>query len=188
MQKNHDYTSKLSRSLKTIDDAYIDNHFGTESAQYERVSAYELLKGGNISLKSVKVRNVQSDLRPGKHLLAFVFQCLSAERSVVHNLYIVFENGADGEYVPSPCSYCGCENGAFFCSHMLCFLYVASIIQRSNMTQEEIEKAMPEDRRLSQNIPCLLENLIFAHRLHRQKAQRARQRKRKAEVNLESKE
>ena len=139
-----------------------------------RHSSCSKFKGGNISLKSIKVRNVQSDMRSGKKLVAFAFQCLSAERSVVHNLYMVFENSKDGGYVPSPCSYCGCENGAFFCSHMLCFLHHASIIQRCNMTQEEIEKVMPVDRRLSQNIPCLLANLALEDKMNRQKAQRNR--------------
>ncbi|KAL9188999.1 hypothetical protein ACHAXT_011489 [Thalassiosira profunda] len=159
---NHDYVTKL-RGLKTIDDAYIDKHFGTERAQYERLRAFRLLKSGCILLKSIKARNVQSDLREGKHLVAFVFECLSSERKLVHNVYVVFENGEDGEYVPAPCSYCGCENGAFFCSHMLCFLYLASIVQRGDLSQTEFEEVMPVDRRTLFNIPCLIENIIGAH-------------------------
>lgn len=148
-------------------------------AQYERLSAYQLLEGGNIGLSTIKARNVKSDLRPGKNLIAFMFQCLSSERPIVHNVYMVFENSTSGEYVPSPCSYCGCENGAFFCSHMLAFLYVVSIIQvpSSDLSQEELEKVWPVDRRLVQNVPCLIENILVKDKIRRQEKQFTRQAK-----------
>ena len=49
-----------------VDDGYIDRHFGVDSAQYERESAFVLLKGGNIGLCTMLVRNVKSEMKPGK--------------------------------------------------------------------------------------------------------------------------
>lgn len=99
----------------------------------------------------------------------------------MHNVYMVFENKEDGEYVPTPGSFCGCENGAFFCSHMLCFLYIARIIQvtAKDMSQEEIEEVMPEDRRVVQNEPCPIENILIKSTIKRQEAQTKRQAKKR---------
>ena len=119
------------------------------------------------------------------NLVAFMFQCLSSERSVVHNVYMVFENKPDGEFIESPCSYCGCENGAFFCSHMLAFFYVARGIQVPNrdMSQEEFEEMMPEDRRITQTEPCLLENIMVRDKIKRQEGQSKRQAKKNNKLN-----
>lgn len=113
-------------------------------------------------------------MKPGKNLVAFKFHCLSSERPVVHSGYMVFER--DGEYVQSPISFCTCENGAFFCSHMLCFFYVMRAIQVTwrHKSQEEIEHLMPADRRLVQNKPCLLENVMARDHIKRQEAQSKR--------------
>ena len=74
--QNRDYFDKL-KTLKPIDDDYIDCHYGTERAQTVRERALNLLKNGNIDFKSIKVRNVKSDLRAaGEHLLAMQFMCL----------------------------------------------------------------------------------------------------------------
>lgn len=164
-----------------MDDNYIDRHFGTESAQYERLTAFRLLEGGNIDLSTVSVRNVKSKSEPNKHLIVFKFKCLSKERSILHTEYMVFENKAGGEYIPSPCSYCTCENGALFCSHMLCFLYIMRLIQKKwkKKTQQEIEKLMPPDRRIVQSLPCLVEMVLGAERIKRQKAQSTRQSKKR---------
>lgn len=178
--QSRDYTPKL-RTLLEVNDNYIDKHFGTESAQYERVSAFQLLNGGNLGVKSIKVRNVRSGLRPNTNLLAFGFDCLSSERSIVHRVYMVFENKEGGEYVASPCSFCSCESGAFFCSHMLCFLFYVRIVQRAVWSQEDVESVMPLDRRLMQNSPCLIEHILMDDKIRRQRAQTERQRKRKAE-------
>ncbi|KAL9189536.1 hypothetical protein ACHAXT_009211 [Thalassiosira profunda] len=176
---NDDYVAMM-RSLKLVDNDYIDRHYGTESAQYERATAMALLEGGCIGLSTIKARNVKSEMHRGKKLVAFMFQCLSKERGkFVHNVYVVFER--DGEFVPSPCSYCGCENGAFFCSHMLAFLYIVRIVQKpgGDMTKEEIEGDYPEDRRLVQNEPCLVEILMAKEKIRRQEAQSQRQKKQK---------
>ena len=162
-----------------VDDDYIDRHFGTEVAQYEKCKAFMLLDSGNIGLRKIKARNVKSAAKPGMNLIAFMFQCLSSERNVLYILCMVFVNVADGEYVQSPCSYCGCEDGAFFCSHMLCFLYVMRCIQWTTMSQNEFEEVFPEDHKIVQSMPCLIENIIVRDRLTRQMAQTKRQSKRK---------
>ena len=174
--QNADYVTKL-RILKTVDDDYIDHHFGTERAQYQRVTALELLNGGNIGLSTTMIRNVKSELKPGEELIAIKFKCLSEERSIVHSLYMVFENKPRGDYIPSPASFCTCENGAFFCSHMLCFLYIMRGIQVRwrERKKDDIEKMMPEDRRLLHSIPCLIENVLAETRIKRQMAQSNRQ-------------
>lgn len=118
-------------------------------------------------------------MRPGVNLVAFMFQCLSSSRNVIHNVYMVFENKNDGEFVASPCSFCGCENGAFFCSHMLCFLYIVRCIQRKDMNQEDFEKTYPEDRRIVQSYPCLLENIMVRDKIRRQEAHTKRQAKKR---------
>lgn len=122
-------------------------------------------------------RNVQSKLKPDKKLIAFKFKCLSSERPIVHNVYMVFENDKDGEYVPAPASFCSCENGAYFCSHMLCFLYVMLGIQGPmvDMDQKQIEEFMPLDRRVVQAKPCLIENVLARSHIKRQEAQTERQ-------------
>ena len=97
--------------LETVDTNYIDRHYGTEHAQYERATALNLLTGSNIDLSTTSVRNVKSKLEPDKQLIVFKFKCLSKERGIVHTVYMVFENKEGGEYIPSPCSYCTCENG-----------------------------------------------------------------------------
>ena len=166
------------RSLTTVDDAYIDRHFGTMRAQYERATAFSLLKGGNISLSSMKVRNVKSNLHPGKKLVVFKYKCLSKVRNVVHTEYMVFEK--DGSFIPSPDSYCTCENGAFFCSHMLCFLYLMSCVQVCwlEKTLDDIVHLLPESRQIIQSTPCLIEMFLANARLKRQMAQSNRQSKR----------
>jgi hypothetical protein len=64
---------------------------------------------------------------------------------------------------------------------MLCFLYLASIVQRGNLTAAEFEEVMPVDRRLLYNIPCLIENIIFEDKMKRQRAATKREKnKRKA--------
>lgn len=165
------------RSIKAVDDAYIDRHFGTERAQYQRAKAFAVLKAGNIGLSTIKVKNVQSKERPGKHLVAFTFQCLSSHRSVVHNVYVVFENNSEGEYVPSPLTYCGCENGAFFCSHMLVFLYLVRCVQRNDLSQDEMLKILPEYKKIALNRPCLIEFTLMHDKLKRERAQVMRQNK-----------
>ena len=164
-----------------MDKDYIDRHFGTERAQYERLTAFRLMKGGNIDLSTVTVRNVKSKLEPNKDLIVFKFKCLSKERGIVHTEYMVFENKVGGDYIPSPCSYCTCENGALFCSHMLCFLYIMRLIQVkwSMKTQQEIEALMPPDRRIVKSVPCLVEMVLGAERIKRQKAQCTRQSKKR---------
>lgn len=125
------------------------------------------------------VKNVKSEMRKGVNLVAFKFQCLSSVRNVLHNVYVVFENREDGsgEFVPSPCSYCGCENGAFFCSHMVCFLYIVRLVQRTTLSQEDFEKTYPEDRRIVQSYPCLIENIMMRDKIKRQEGQSKRQAK-----------
>ena len=165
--------------LKLVDNDYIDRHFGTERAQYERLTAFRLLDAGNIDLSTVSVRNVKSKLEPNKHLIVFKFKCLSKERGILHTEYMVFENKPGGDYIPSPCSYCTCENGALFCSHMLCFLYIMRLIQKKwrKKTQQEIEALMPPDRRIVQSVPCLVEMVLGAERIKRQRGQFTRQSK-----------
>ena len=120
-----------------------------------------LLEGGNIGLCTTKVQSINSEMRPGENLVAFMLQCLSKDWLLVHNMYVVFENMEDEEYVPPPCSDCGHKNGAFFCSHMLCFTYITRIVQRAiTMGQEAFENVMPVARRLLQYIPCLIENIL----------------------------
>ena len=167
--------------LKTVDNDYIDRHFGTNRAQYERQTAFRLLKGGNIDLSTVSVRNVKSKSEPDKKLIVFKFKCLSKERGIVHTEYMVFENKEGGEYIPSPASYCTCENGALFCSHMLCFLYIMRLIQVKwrQKTQQQIEELMPEDRRVVQSLPCLIEIVLGAEKMKRQMAQSNRQSKKR---------
>jgi len=166
--------------LKRVDDAYIDRHFGVDRAQYERETAFALLQGGNIGLTSLVARNVKSNLVPGKELIMFKAPCMSKERAIVHTLYMVFENEVNGDYIPSPASYCTCENGALFCSHMLCFHYVMRVFQTrwKSKTQDEIEKLMPDDRTLLHTIPCVLELILARTHLKRQQAQSKRQSKR----------
>lgn len=176
---NRDYVTKI-RALRPVDDNYIDQHFGTERAQHCRETALDLLNGGNVGLSTVLVRNVKSKMRPDQELIAINFKCLSKERSITHSVYMVFENKKGGDYVPSPASYCSCEAGAFFDSHMLCFLYVMRGIQTRwrEKTQEEIERLMPEDRRIVSGEPCLIENILAANNMKRQRAQSNRQLKR----------
>ena len=92
--------------IRKVDDDFIDEHFGTERAQYQRVTAMELLRGGNIGLSTLSVRNVTSKLRPNTKLIAMKFKCLSEARNSMHSVYMVFEN-ADGKnnFVPSPASH-----------------------------------------------------------------------------------
>ena len=164
-----------------MDDDYVDRHFGSERAQYEKATAFALLDGGNIGLSTIKARNIKSNLHPGKNLIVFKFKCMSKERGLVHTAYMVFENKPGGEYIEAPDSYCTCENGALFCSHMLCFLYLMRCIQvgYKDKTQQEIEKLMPEDRRIVQGTPCLIELILAKGIIKRQKAQSTRQSKRK---------
>lgn len=160
---------------------YINEHFGMERAQFERDTAALLFKGGNIGCEtSMNARNVKSEHVPGKQLVAFAFKCLSKERNIVHTVYMVFENKEGGDYIPSPCSCCSCENGAFFCSHMLSFLYFMRAVQTSwsNKTQQQIQELMPEDRRITAREPCLLEMVLVANRIKRQMGQSNRHSKR----------
>lgn len=131
------------------------------------------------------IRNVTSELKPGEKMIATKFKCLSEERSVVHSVYMVFENKDEGDYIPSPTSYCSCENGALFCSHMLCFLYIMRGIQVrwKEKSQEEIAKLMPEDRRLFQSIPCLVENVLAMKHINMQRAQSKRQATKKHKIS-----
>lgn len=76
--QNSNFVDKI-RHLRVVDDDYIDKHFGTDSAQYQRETAFELMNGGNIGLSTVMIRNVQSKLKPGKKLIAIKFKCLSKE-------------------------------------------------------------------------------------------------------------
>lgn len=177
--QNSNFVDKI-RHLRVVDDDYIDKHFGTDSAQYQRETAFELMNGGNIGLSTVMIRNVQSKLKPGKKLIAIKFKCLSKERKIVHTVYMVFEDEGTKEYIPSPASYCTCENGAFFCSHMLCFLYIMSNIQVpwKSYSQEEIKEFNPDSRLLLQSKPCLIELILAKHHLQRQKSQLKRQSKR----------
>ena len=166
--------------LKTVDDDYINRHFGTERAQYERVNAFNLMKGGNIDLSTLSVRNVKSDLEPDKQLIVFKFKCLSKERGILHTVYMVFENKDGGEYIPSPASYCSCENGALFCSHMLAFLYIMRTIQGvwRDKTRQQIEDVlMPGSRRIVQSLPCPIEMVLAHGNMKRQMAQSNRQKK-----------
>ena len=177
LSQNRDYFSKL-QSLKVIDDDYVDRHFGTEEAQHIRERAFLLLKGGNIDKSSIKVRNVKSDLRaPGEHLVAVQFKCLSSERGILHNVYVVFENKPDGEFVSAPCSCCSCEDGAFFCSHMLCFLWKMRLVQKVKMSQDEFEDCLPENPQVVQAVPMLIENVFAMDKLKRQKGQSTRKKK-----------
>ena len=127
------------------------------------------------------VRNVKSDLEPDKQLIVFKFKCLSKERGILHTEYMVFENREGGDYIPSPASYCTCENGALFCSHMLCFLYFMRCIQVRwrEKTQQQIVELMPEDRRIVSSLPCLLEMVLAQGHIKRQMAQSNRQSKRR---------
>lgn len=167
--------------LKTVTTEYIDNHYGTDRAQYERSTAFALLEGGNIDLSTISVRNVKSKLEPDKQLIVFKFKCLSKERGIVHTEYMVFENKVGGEYIQSPCSYCTCENGVLFCSHMLCFLYNMGGIQKcwNTKTQQQIHDDMPSDRRGIQNIPCPVEMVLASTNVKRQMAQSNRQKKKR---------
>ena len=175
--QNHDYFDKL-KTLSPIDDDYVDRHYGTENAQTVRERALHLLKSGNIDCKSIKVRNVKSDLRAaGEHLLAMQFKCLGSSRGLLHNVYVVMENKDDGEYVPSPCSYCSCEDGAFFCSHMLCFLFFAHLVQSTELSKEEFEAALPENPAMTQACPVLIQNIIAMDKMNRQKGHNKRKRK-----------
>lgn len=134
----------------------IDRHFGAERAHYERETALRLLKGGNVGLSTVAVRNVKSDLELNKRLIVFKFKkCMSKERGILHTKYMVFENKEGGDYITSPASYCTCENGASFCLHLLCFLYVMRCMQvswRVKRQHHQIEELMPEDRRIVHSI------------------------------------
>lgn len=175
--QNHDYFTKL-KSIKFIDDDYIDRHYGTKRAQTVRERALCLLKGGNIDYKSLRIRNVKSDLRKkGEHLVAIEFKCLGSTRKILHNVYVVMENKDDGEYVSAPCSYCSCEDGAFFCSHMLCLLFFAHLVQASELSQDEFEDVLPENPAITQACPVLIQNIIAIDRLRRQKGQADRKRK-----------
>mmetsp|Transcript_40001 Transcript_40001/g.84021 ORF Transcript_40001/g.84021 Transcript_40001/m.84021 type:complete len:240 (+) Transcript_40001:1069-1788(+) len=51
---NNNYASKI-RILKVVDDNYIGHHFGTGRAQYQQVTAFNLLNGGNIGLSTAMV-------------------------------------------------------------------------------------------------------------------------------------
>lgn len=165
-----------------VDDEYVSRHFGTERAQYTREKALNLLKGGYVDASSIRIRNVKSDLRqPGESLIAVKFQCLSSERGILHNVYVVFENKNGGEYVPTPCSYCGCENGAFFCSHMLCLLFFLRLVQTTTLSQSEYEEILPEDPKITQSSITLIANIIAMDKLKRQKAQSKRQSKKRRE-------
>lgn len=166
-----------------MDDDYIDCHYGTERAQTVRERALNLLKNGNIDFKSIKVRNVKSDLRAaGEHLLAIQFMCLGSSRGLLHNVYVVMENKDDGEYVPSPCSCCSCEDGAFFCSHMLCFLFFARLVQSTELSKEEFEAALPENPEVTQACPVLIQNIIAMDKINRQKGWKKRKRQAEGEA------
>lgn len=111
--------------------------------------------------KSLRIRNVKSDLRrKGEHLVAFQFKCLGSTRGVLHNVYVVMENKDGGEYVPSPCSYCSCEDGAFFCSHVLCLLYFMHLVQGTELLQDEFEAVLPENPAITQACPVLIQNIV----------------------------
>ena len=177
LSQNNNFVNKI-RQLRKVTQEMINEHFGTERAQYERDTAFVLLGGGNLGCcKTMKVRNVKSKLAPEKHLIVFTFKCLSKERAILHTVYMVFENADNGDYIPSPASYCTCENGAFFCSHMLCFLYFMRVVQSQwgDKTQKEIIELMPEDRRITANVPCLLEMVLCNDHIKRQTAQSKRQ-------------
>lgn len=178
--KNNDYISKMLM-LKTVTDEYIDTHYGTDRAQYERVTALALMKGGNIDLSTISVRNVKSKLEPDKKMIVFKFKCLSKERGIVHTGYMVFENKEGGEYIQSPCSYCTCENGVLFCSHMICFLYIMGGIQKcwNRKTRQQIQDTMPDNRRVIQSLPCLIEMVLAPGKIKRQMAQSNRQAKKR---------
>ena len=61
--------------IRKVDDDFIDEHFGTERAQYQRVTAIELVQGLNIGLSSLSVRNVTPKLRPNTKIIAMKFNC-----------------------------------------------------------------------------------------------------------------
>eukprot|EP00956_Cyclotella_meneghiniana_P029481 scaffold71416_cov81-Cyclotella_meneghiniana.AAC.4 len=60
--------------IRQIDHDSVNEHFGTERAQYQRVTAIELVQGDNIGL-SLSVRNVTPKLRPNTKIIAMKFNC-----------------------------------------------------------------------------------------------------------------
>jgi len=131
-----------------------------------------LLKGEHIQNFSICVWNVKSDIRePEKKNAAVKFKRFSLERSLLHSVCIVFENKGGDEFIPALCSYCGCKNCAFFCSHMLCFLFYVRIMKNAQLSQDICENKFCEDLRITQAIPVLIENTIAMDKLMRQQVQ-----------------
>lgn len=94
-----------------------------------------LLYGGNMNPKSIQCLNVTSKISCDPCIM-FRCDCLSSERSVIHITRAVFKDVEGGDFLLSPHSTCSCEDGALFCSHMLAFLLLVSIIQKECDSQQ----------------------------------------------------
>ena len=138
-----------------------------------RSRAMLLLKGGNINPCSIQCCNVTSKIDNSSCLLLRC-EALSSVRPVIHTIHAVFEDKEDGDFLSSPLSTCSCEDGSLFCSHMIAFLLVLGLVQRSD-SQKEFEKGYPVSPKLTQAEPVLIENLHAFDIFNRQQAQTKRQ-------------
>ena len=161
----------LAKLVADVSDTYMEEKLnGALPGMRER--ALLLLKGGNINPLSIRCCNVTSKIDNSPCVLMRC-EALSSVRSVIHTVHAVFEDKESGDFLSSPLSTCSCEDGSLFCSHMIAFLLLLGLVQRSE-SQMEFEREYPVSPELTQAEPVLIENLHALDIFNRQQGQAKR--------------
>jgi len=166
----------LAQLVAAVSDSYMEDKLNG-ALPGMRGRALLLLEGGNINPRSIVCCNVTSKIDNSPCVLMRC-EALSSKRSVIHTVHAVFEAKEGGDFMSSPVSTCSCEDGSLFCSHMIAFLLLLGLVQRSD-SQEEFERCYDVSPALTQAEPVLIENLHALDNFNRQQAQAKRQAEKK---------
>lgn len=177
----------MVKRLQHVTDELVDDIFGVEWKSI-RERAILLVQGGNYDLKQVEARNVGSTVsEDAQDLVLIRCPCYGSERDVEHMVHMCFRDVGDGglgSFMVSPFSSCGCEDGDLFCSHMLGWLLVLSLIQLMlqedpGITESAFVDMMPEHPRIIQSRPILVEWLWRRMKFKISKAATQREKRKK---------
>jgi len=179
---NNNFVEQM-HNIKTMNDKVL-KHYLDSGNRADRPSLHErvkrLVESGSYSIKSISCRNVESidEDTNGSKCILFRFDCLSSRTKVIHQVYAVFEDKKDGEYMIK-LSSCSCKKGQYFCSHLIGFLHIIGIVQTHKINSEkELERLYPTKPELIYKEPIRIELNILKDMHRREEAQSKRQSKR----------
>jgi hypothetical protein len=118
-----------------FDEDFILKYFG-DGRNGVRRRAWGRIVGGHFDLKTLQSTECKCLTNNGiEDVYIFSIKCSPSMKKEVYPIYLIFKK-SDNQFLQAPASRCNCPAGRLFCSHMLGFIVLLSMIQDTNENED----------------------------------------------------